>query len=156
MSSNLERMIQLAEDIFANKTDPNQLDVDDKVIQRLKQIHPSTVSEYNEGDGPAAWILLFPTTIPLMQQFIQKEITEQQLFDLTPLNTTYKALYLCSAMVLPEFRHKGIAKQLSQRAIESIQKDHPIETLFVWAFSSEGDSLANNISATVQLPLLKR
>ena len=72
MSSNLERMIQLAEDIFANKTDPNQLDVDDKVIQRLKQIHPSTVSEYNEGDGPAAWILLFPTTIPLMQQFIQK------------------------------------------------------------------------------------
>lgn len=51
--SNFERMIQLAEDTFATKNDPDQLDVNQDVIERLQKIHPSTVSEYNDN-GPVA------------------------------------------------------------------------------------------------------
>lgn len=45
MLSNFERMIQLAEEVFSVKNDSNQLDVNPEVLERLKKIHPSTVTE---------------------------------------------------------------------------------------------------------------
>ena len=154
--SNFERMIQLAEDIFDARNDTNQLNVDEKVIEQLNRIHPSSLSEYDNGNGPVVWILVIPTTFELMNKFINKNITEQELLDLTPLNTSYEAIYLCSAMVLPEFRNKGIAKKLTLEAIENIKKQHPIKSLFVWPFTKEGNELAERIAILSSLPLLKR
>jgi len=154
--SNLERMIQLANEIFAAKTDPDQLDVDQEVIERLTRIHPATVSEQDDGNGPVAWVLLIPTTLDLMKQFLEKEITERELFDLTPSETTYEALYLCSALVLEEHRHKGIAKRLTLNGIENLRRDHPLKALFVWAFSKEGDLGSEAIARLTSLPLYKR
>ncbi|WP_348811867.1 GNAT family N-acetyltransferase [Flavobacterium maritimum] len=153
--SNLERMIQLAEEVFSVKNDPNQLDVNPAVLERLKQIHPATLSEYDDGNGPVAWILLIPTTLELMNRFIENKISEKELFDLTPLNTKYEALYLCSALVLQEYRRKGIAKRLTMEAIDNIRKDHPIKALFVWTFSKEGDLGAAEIARLTSLPLYK-
>jgi GNAT superfamily N-acetyltransferase len=154
--SNFERMIQLADEVFAVKDDPTQLDVNQQVLERLHRIHPATVSEYNEGNGPVAWLLLFPTTIDLMNRFLQCEISEKELFNLTPLDKKYEALYLCSALVLDEYRRKGITKQLSLKAIEAIRKDHPLNAAFVWAFSPEGDLAAESIARLAGLPLYKR
>jgi GNAT superfamily N-acetyltransferase len=154
--SNLERMIQLAEEVFAVKNDPHQLDVNEEVIKRLKKIHPATVSEYDDGNGPVAWVLLIPTTLDLMNRFLENKITEKQLFELTPLNTKYEALYLCSGLVLEEYRKKGIAKRLALKAIEDIRKDHPLKALFVWAFTKEGDLAAEALVRLVSLPLFKR
>jgi len=155
-SNNLQRLIELADSVFDTKNDNNQLDVNEDVLFKLQKIHPSTISEYNEGNGPIAWVLLIPTTEKLMTKFIKKDISEKQLFELTPLNVKYKALYLCSALVLEEFRNKGITKRLTLSAIENIRKTHPIKSLFVWPFSPEGNIVAENIANTSQLPLLKR
>jgi hypothetical protein len=144
----------MAEDVFSVRNDPDQLSVDQDVIKRLQKIHPSSVSEYSEGNGPLIWILLIPTTETLMKDFIWGKITEQKLFDLTPLKEKYEAIYLCSAMTLPECRNKGITKNLTLKAIEKIRKKHPIKSLFVWPFSKEGAMLAEKIAATVNLPLL--
>lgn len=154
--SNFERMIQLANDVFDTRSDPNQLDVDEQVIARLQQIHPSTVSEYDDGNGPVIWILLIPTTHDVMNRFVAGEITEQQLLDLTPAGGSYDAIYLCSAMVLEEYRGKGIAKKLTLDAIDNIRKDHPIKALFVWPFTPEGDGMAAAIARYTHLPLLVR
>lgn len=154
--SNFERMIQLAEDVFAAKSDENQLTVNEEVIARLKRIHTATLSEYDDGNGPTVWILVIPTTLDLMNKFINKTITEQELLELTPLDTPYEALYLCSAIVLPEYRNKGIAKKLTLEAIESIRKQHAIQTLFVWHFTAEGKALSETIARISSLPLLKR
>jgi len=154
--SNYERMIHLADEVFAVKSDPDQLDVDQDVIDRLKRIHPATLSEYNDGNGPVAWILLLPTSLDLMHRFLQKEISEKELFELTTENSVYDALYLCSALVLGEYRRKGIAKQLSLDAIKRIRKDHPLKALFVWAFSKEGDLASETIARLTSLPLYKR
>jgi hypothetical protein len=154
--SNFERMIQLAEETFAVKNDPDQLDVNQEVIERLHKIHPATVSEYNEGNGPVAWVLLIPTTTDLMNRFLENKISEKELFNMTPLDTAYEALYLCSAMVLEEYRRKGITKQLALNAIKKIRKDHPLKTLFVWAFTKEGDEASETIACLTSLPLYKR
>jgi len=72
------------------------------------------------------------------------------------MNTTYEALYLCSALVLEEYRRKGIAKKLSLEAIEKIRRGHPLKCLFVWPFSKEGDSGSESISRLASLPLNRR
>ena len=154
--SNYQRLIKLAEEVFAVKSDPNQLDVSQEVIERLKKIHPSTVSEFNDENGPVAWLLVIPTTSDLMNRFLEKDITERELFELTPLNTACEALYLCSAMVLEEYRRKGIAKQLAIKAIDDIRKDHLLKCLFVWAFSKEGDQASVALAGLTELPLYKR
>ena len=154
--SNYERMIQLANDVFDTKNDPDQLDVNEAVIEHLHRIHPATVSEYDDGNGPVVWILLIPTTLELMNKFVTGEITEQQLLNQTPLDAAYEAIYLCSAMALEEYRGKGIPKRLTLEAIEKIRKDHPIKSLFVWPFSKQGDILAESLARSIDLPLLKR
>ncbi len=154
--SNLERLIKLADEVFAVKSDPSQLDVDADVRNRLLRMHPVTLSEYNEGNGPCAWVLLIPTTIDLMNRFVSGEITEKELYELTPLDIPYEAIYLCSALVLDEYRRKGIAKKLALDAIEEIQKKHPLKAAFVWAFSPEGDRAAEVIAQQAGLPLFKR
>lgn len=155
-TSNFERMLQLADEVFAVKNDSDQLDVNQEALERLMRLHPATVSEYDDGNGPVAWVLLIPTTLDLMHQFLDTTISEKELFDRTPLDTEYDALYLCSALVLKEYRRKGIAKRLALEAIENILKNHPLKALFVWTFSKEGDLGAEAMARYTSLPLYKR
>ena len=146
-------MIALANEFFGAHHDPEQIIVDDKTMERLKQIHPATLSEESDNNGPIAWLLVIPTTHTLMEKFLSKEISERQLLDSTASHTSYDALYLCSALVLPEYRRMGLAKRLAARTIHAIQKDHPIKELFYWAFSEEGRKLAEAIAGEVRLPV---
>lgn len=152
--SNFERMIELAEKSFDARNDPQQLDVNQKVIKQLEELHPATLSEYDDGKGPVVWILLIPTIHELMNEFLAGEIGETELLNRTPRKAKYDAIYLCSAMVLDEYRGKGIAKRLTLEAIETISKDHPVKTLFVWPFSQEGRGLAESIAKTTHKKLL--
>ncbi len=154
--SNYERIIQLSDEVFSSRTDPDQLNVDEKVMERLELIHPDTLSEFDDGNGPVCWILCIPTTLDLMSKFIDQKISERELYELTPLNTKYEAIYLCSALLLEEFRGKGIAQKLAVQAIENIKTDHTIKALFFWAFSKEGEKLAEKLSGLMDLPLYRR
>ena len=149
-------MIQLAEEYFAAKDDPSQISVNSKVMLKLNRIHPSTMMEKKTSKGPIAWILIIPTTHKLMEQFVAKKIGERELLNKTPLRVKYDSIYLCSALVLPEYRGKGLAKSLMTKAIKSIQKDHPINCLFYWAFSKEGKKLATSIAKEFSLSLFNR
>lgn len=153
--NNLERMIQLAEDVFSSRTDSEQLDVDQEVIERLKQIHPDSVSEFDDGAGPVAWVLMIPTTLDLMNAFLEKKITEKDLFDRTPIGISYEAIYLCSALVLEEYRQQGISKKLSLKSIENISTSNSIKALFVWEFSEEGAISAKSIANACGQPLYR-
>jgi hypothetical protein len=63
---------------------------------------------------------------------------------------------MCSALLLEEFRGKGIAQRLGMKAIENIMLDHSIKALFFWSFSKEGEKLADKASGLLGLPLYKR
>ena len=153
---NLDRMIHLAEDFFETRSDPAQISVTEETMEKLRRIHPGTLSEESNDDGPVAWILVIPTTHELMDDFITGRINERELLDRTPLETMYEALYLCSALVLPEFRGKGIAKRLALHAVKSIRVRHPIRWLFYWSFSPEGEKLAAALAKETGLPLFRR
>ena len=154
--TNFERMIQLADDIFDTKSDPEQLDVNEDVLNRLKELHPGSVSEKANENGPIAWILLIPTTHKLMESFLAGDISEKELFYLTNPGEQFDCIYLCSAMVLSEFRKQGITTDLTTAAIKNISKTHQIKALFVWAFSEEGKLSAHKIAANLNLPLFEK
>jgi GNAT superfamily N-acetyltransferase len=149
-------MMQLADEVFATKDDVNQLDVDEQILGHLRRIHPASVSGYEEGNGPVAWLLVIPTTLELMNFFLEGTISERELYELTPLETPYEALYLCSALVLEEYRRQGITKRLALKAIEAIRGDHAIKALFVWTFSKEGLLGSESIARSLSLPLYRR
>ena len=153
---NLDRMIQLAEDSFAMRNDPTQLAVTEATMERLAKLHPNTLAEEATADGPVAWALVIPTTDDLMKSFLEKKTNERELFERTLQGMNFTAIYLCSALVLPEYRRKGLAKKLLSASVSAIQKDHPIGELFYWAFSPEGRKLAESIASEFMLPLHER
>jgi ribosomal protein S18 acetylase RimI-like enzyme len=152
-NSNFERMMQIIDETFSTREDPDQLQVDEKVIERLNELHPASLSEYNEENGPAVWVLVIPTVAELMEKFLDDQISEQQLFNDTKPGMNFDCIYLCSATVLPEYRRKGLAKKMTIEAIENIREDFKIRTLFVWPFSEGGIQLARKIAGEVDLEL---
>jgi ribosomal protein S18 acetylase RimI-like enzyme len=153
---NFGRMIRLAEEFFDMKNDPGQLSVDEESMARLRAIHPDTMSEEKDENGPIAWVLVIPTMHALMEVFIRGEINDRELLERTLPGGVYDALYLCSALVLPEQRGKGLARRLTSRAISSISTDHPLRSLFYWSFSGAGDTLAASVAREFDLPLYVR
>jgi predicted GNAT family acetyltransferase len=87
---------------------------------------------------------------------MEGKISEKELFESVKPEQQHEAIYLCSAMVLEEYRRKGIAKKLAVEAIDSIRKEHDIQFLFVWAFSPEGMAASEELSRLTGLPLLKK
>ncbi|HLN71954.1 MAG: hypothetical protein ACM3O8_01430 [Methylococcaceae bacterium] len=154
--NNYQRLVQLADEVFAYKNDPEQLNVNPEVLDKLHQLHPLTLSDYSDENGPVVWLLVIPTTMEIMHRFLNKEISEKELFELTPMNVKYEALYLCSALVLEEYRRKGITQQLLLDTIAAIKEDYPLKCLFVWPFTKEGDKLAEKIAQLTGMPLYKR
>jgi GNAT superfamily N-acetyltransferase len=149
-------MVKLAETFFETKNDPEQLSVNEAVINRLREIHPDTLAEERTADGPVAWVLVIPTSLVMMERFLEQTMNERDLLRPLAAGETYEAIYLCSALVLPEFRRQGLARRLTIRSVESMRKDYPIKRLFYWAFSREGETLATSVAHACALPLLKR
>lgn len=156
MADNYERMIQLVTEFFDTKNDPDQISVTEEERDKLYKIHPATLSELANEDGPMVWILIIPTTQAIMERFIKGEISEKKLLEETQPGATYEAIYLCSVFILPEYRHKGLAKKVGMEAISSIRKDHPIKSLFYWPFSNEGKALAGYAAKELGLSLFER
>lgn len=155
-SLNLQRMLDLADEFFDVANDPEQIDFSELAVERLLSIHEASLAEHIEGDGPVAWVAVFPTQRALMHSFLEKKISEKELLEKTNTSLPFECIYLCSALVLPEWRQKGLATQLALESITVIKQQHPITTLFAWSFSEEGNQLAHKISKKVGLPCLIR
>jgi hypothetical protein len=153
---NLKRMIALAEEFFDVKNDPDQIAVDEGTRTRLLSIHPNTMTEVRNEDGPIVWILVIPTTTDIMEQFLGRRMSERELLQKTAPGNGFEAVYLCSALVLPEHRRKGLARRSAVQAVREIQREHSIKQLFAWTFSPEGERLAVSIARELGLPLRLR
>ncbi|MBX2907798.1 MAG: hypothetical protein KF744_17260 [Taibaiella sp.] len=156
MRTNFERMMEVVNETFDTRNDPEQVSVSPEEQAMLEAIHPATLSELANDAGPIVWILLIPTTAELMDDFLEGRITEKELLHNTTPGHQYDSVYLCSASVLPEFRGQGLAKKLTVQALERIRKDHPVKTLFYWPFTDEGKHLAGAVAKELGLKLRVR
>lgn len=150
---NYNRMLKIIEDVFANRIHSDQIQVTENDVEKLYNIHPSTLTELLDDNGPTCWILLIPTSHKNMIDFMNDEISEQELLDRTNSNEILSCLYLCSAITLPEYRNKGITLNACLNSAKKIIDDFPIEYLYVWPLTFEGKTLASKISKHLNLPL---
>lgn len=150
---NFNRMLQLIDDVFATRNDPDQIQVNQDQLKKLQAIHPATLSEFSDDNGPLVWVLVIPTTSAIMTDFLSGNISEKQVLDKIKPGEAYDCLYLCSATTLPEARKKGLTKKVCLEAIAKISEQHAIHTLFVWPFSPEGSALANSLAQQLHLNL---
>lgn len=153
MVSNLERMLELVDDVFNSRHDNEQISVDEVERNKLLAIHPNCLSELANEDGPIVWVLVVPTTVDIMNRFLHGVISEKKLLNETPVGVAYDCVYLCSALVLPEFRNKGLAKEVALDALNKIIQQHSVSTLFYWPFTEEGRYLAEAIAKSLGLSL---
>jgi hypothetical protein len=156
MQPNLKRLLEHVDHVFATRNDPSQIAFTEADMEKMESLHYGCLQEAANEDGPISWVAVIPTSLELMHQFIRGELSERQLFNATEESTPQQAVYLCSAIVLPEYRRSGIAFDLSVRSIRTIQEDRPIEAAFVWPFTEEGESLARKVASTCSLPLFVR
>lgn len=154
--THFERMLQMADEVFDARHDPQQLQVDESVIRTLQSIHPDAVVEASDEAGPYLWIIFIPTTTDRMQQFLSGTIGESELIQTEALDQERTALYLCSVMLLPEYRGKGIALTHASKAIQHMQMRFPISQLFYWPFSNEGRKSARGLASMLSMPLAER
>jgi predicted acetyltransferase len=91
-----------------------------------------------------------------MEAFLEGELTEKALFEATLPGMVFETAYLCSALVLPEHRRRGLARGMVCDALRAMLRDHPIRCLFCWPFTDGGQRLAESISAEMGLPLRSR
>ncbi len=156
MATNYQRLIQLAEETFHASEDSEQISMTAADRAQLERLHPACMRERRIDGEPVAWMLLFPTTTALMECFLAGRIGERRLLHDTPVGAEYPSVYICSALVLEEFRARGIARELASAALREIRARHPICALFIWPFSAEGESLAHSIAREAGLPLYIR
>jgi hypothetical protein len=153
---NYQRMMKLIDEVFATRQDPDQLQVTNAQFKKLRQIHPQTLSEFSDANGPLIWVLIIPTTRQVMTDFLAARISETQLLDRTKAGEKYDCIYLCSATTLPEMRGKGKTKEMCLQAINAVRSEHPVTTLFVWPFTEGGNALARIIANESGLELKER
>lgn len=153
MNENLRRLLELVDEVFATRNDPSQIGFSDEDMAKMEHLHGACLQEAVNDEGPVAWVAVIPTSLALMNDFLEGRIDERKLFDLTTTDTKLEAVYLCSAVVLPEYRNSGIALGLTVDAIRDMQREHTITHAFVWPFSAAGEQLAQKAAGECRLPL---
>ncbi len=156
MQPNLIKLLDLVDRIFQTRNDPTQIGFSDQDMAKMSRLHTACLQEAENEEGPIAWVAVIPTSQSLMHEFIDKAISERELFDLTTPETPKQVVYLCSAIVLPEFRASGVAMKLSLNAIHAMQQQWKISAAFVWPFSNDGEMLARSIARRCEFELFIR
>ncbi|MBA2612729.1 MAG: hypothetical protein H0U95_12195 [Bacteroidetes bacterium] len=150
---NFNRMLTLIDEVFATRNDPEQIQVNQQQLKKLQKIHPATLSELANEEGPVIWVLIIPTTKKIMNDFLEHKISEKDILSKTKAGDSYDCIYLCSATTLAEFRGKGETKNICIKAIRSICETNSIKNLFVWPFTQEGELLAKKIAESCKFDL---
>ncbi len=147
----IEKIATITEQFFGTAIDPEQIPVSETSREKMRQLSPYCFNTaLDNNNNPVSWMISIPTTLELKEKFIRKEITEREMFEQTIPAQTYGALYLCMSFTIPEFRRKGIAKELIIETVEKFRKNNPDIKLFSWIYSSNGEKLVNSLPFKIE------
>lgn len=152
----LDKMFKIAENMFKTKQDSEQIPITKKSWHKLLKLHPKGLTYMlDKKKEPIGWVVVVPTTKELAEDFLDCKITEKELFDRTKPLKKYGALYLCAAIVLPEYRRRGYATKLFKKAVKGIPHDKDA-ILFYWPFSKEGRNMVKKMEKKFKIKIKER
>jgi hypothetical protein len=136
----LNKIISVDEKFFRTTNDSQQIPITKEALDKILQLHSNAFLYKLENNEPISWVVVVPTSKDLADKFLNDEISERELLDLTKPQLVYEAIYLCSATTMPEHRRKGYVIEMMKEAIGSIPHKEDVK-LFAWAYSPEGKAL---------------
>lgn len=143
------QMMALAEETFGSRDDPDQMPVTQESADKLSTLTPDWLKYKVDPDGRLmSFAVVTPTTREIAERFLSGEITEREILELTTPQERYSALYLASAVTVPEFRRQGVATELLKELIAGIPTtDDPL--LFAWTFNDGGKALVKRLESVL-------
>lgn len=142
----LEKMNKVAQEIYNATYDASQIPINQDSVDKLNSLSPDWLKyKLNEKGEPISWVVIVPTTKEIAENFLSENITEREILDLTQPQVSYSALYLCSAITLPEYRNKGLATELLKESIDLIPKTNDC-IMFAWPFSAGGEGVIKKLN----------
>lgn len=104
----------------------------------------------------SSYIIL--TSNELADKFLSAEINENDLLLNSRKIKKFDCIYLCSAIILPEFRNKGFIFESSKRVIANSIEEFGMQfpKLFYWPFSNIGEKLSKKIANYFKFEILKK
>lgn len=113
---------------------------------------------FKNGSDVIGWSLVLPASKNAMKKFLKEELTEKELFLDTLENKKFETLYVFAAIVMPEYRNKGLAKELLSYQIKYFKSEYEITDFFAWTFSEEGKKLVASLERelNIKIPYLSK
>jgi hypothetical protein len=136
----LNKIIAVDEKFFRTTNDSQQIPITKEALDKILQLHSKAFLYKLENNEPISWVVVVPTSKDLADKFLNDEISERELLDLSKPQPVYEAIYLCSATTMPEHRRKGYVMKMMKEVILAIPHTEDVK-LFAWAYSPEGKSL---------------
>jgi len=152
-NNNLEKLDKI---YFKNNIDSNQWVSDFKTNNKIIKTFKYSLIIFKDEELIIGYSLVIPSNKKLMIDFLTNKINETQLIKSNLKNVNllnFQTLYLCAAIILPEYRNQGYAKKGVLKSINYYKKSNKNIVLFSWSYSKSGNQLLQAISNTVKLPL---
>ena len=156
-----DEVMALAEEYFKTESDSEQAKVNNENKNWIHNNIPECIDVIKDKEKIIGFTLIFPCKQETMSLFLNEKINEDELLELIKKELNYKefdSIYLCQALIIPEYRRKGLAMKGLIKSIEKIisfsKNKKPV--LFYWPFSNEGKKLAEKISEKTGLKLKYR
>jgi len=156
-----DKIGRINEAYFKTENDSEQAKITEKRRDWFMREFPEAANVIKVDDKIIGSTLVLPCTLRLMNLFISKNINEEQLFQELERTASYsniETIYFCSAIIVPEFRRKGLATQAVEKSIKKMlsKTKNKVKTIFYWGYSNEGSALAGKIAKDLGLELKKR
>ena len=72
-------MHDLSEQFFGTENDPDQMPISMESFEKLQRLHLKTIVYKLENGEPISWVVVVPTTITLMEKFLQVFLEEVEM-----------------------------------------------------------------------------
>ncbi len=148
---------EMVKKYFKTDENPEQMPPTKETQDFLYKSCQGYMNVLKDDDKVVGFMLLLPARKELMNDFISKKINEVTLFERimrSPMDKIPQTIYLCSTIVLEDYRGKGFAVEGTLKILDKFKKNKPI--LFSWSISPEGDNMAKKISKISGLKLIVR
>jgi GNAT superfamily N-acetyltransferase len=132
------KQMKIAEEIYGTEVDPDQIPITDESMKRLDSLcHGWMETVFDEAGEPISWAVVMPTQRAVAEKFLNKEITEREVLELTEPAAMYDAVYIVSVITVPEHRGKGLGKMVLEKALANMPVT-PDALYVAWPTTPEG------------------